>query len=151
MNVSAVEKSTGKTNKVTITNEKGRLSKDDIDRMVRESEQYKVEDEKIKERIETRNDLENYIYSIRHALQEEKVKEKLSSDDTSKLDSVVADTLQWLEQNTEASKEEVKRKKNSVEATCNPIMAKVYQGAGASMPGEPSQPEQQGPKVEEVD
>jgi len=81
MNVSALCKSTGKTEKITITNNKGRLSKDDIERLVKEAEKYKNEDEAIKKKVEAKNGLENYTYSIRNTLNDEKLKDKFTAED----------------------------------------------------------------------
>jgi len=79
--VSAVDKGTGKTNKITITNDKGRLSKDEIERMVNEAEKFKGEDEKIRRKIEAKNGFENYCYSMKNTLNDEKLKEKFTEDD----------------------------------------------------------------------
>jgi len=81
LNVSAVDKGTGKTNKITITNDKGRLSKEDIERMVNEAEKFKGEDEKIKKRIEAKNGLENYCFTMKNTLNDEKLKEKFTEED----------------------------------------------------------------------
>jgi len=105
MNVTAVDKATGKNNKIVITNEKGRLSKDEIERMVNEAEKYKGEDEKIKKKIEAKNALENYCFSVRNTLNEEKLKEKLSDDDRQVIEGISKEGLQWIEQNQEAEVE----------------------------------------------
>jgi len=81
LNVSAVDKGTGKTNKITITNDKGRLSKEDIERMVNEAEKFKGEDEIIKKRIEAKNGLENYCFTMKNTLNDEKLKEKFTEED----------------------------------------------------------------------
>lgn len=81
MNVSAADKGTGKINKITITNDKGRLSKEDIERMVNEAEKFKGEDEKIKKRIESKNALENYCFSMKNTLNDEKLKDKFTEED----------------------------------------------------------------------
>ena len=106
LNVSAVEKSTGKENKITITNDKGRLSKDDIERMVAEAEKYKSDDEANREKIEAKNSLENYCFNIRNSINDEKLKDKLSADDRSKIEKTVQDTLAWLDSHGSAEKEE---------------------------------------------
>jgi len=92
MNVSALEKSTGKTEKITITNNKGRLSKDDIERLVKEAEKFKAEDEIIKKKIEAKNGLENYTFSIRNTLNDEKLKDKFTDDDKKKIEEAVKTT-----------------------------------------------------------
>jgi len=81
LNVSAIDKGTGKSNKITITNDKGRLSKEDIERMVNEAEKFKGEDEKIKKRIEAKNGLENYCFTMKNTLNDEKLKEKFTEED----------------------------------------------------------------------
>jgi heat shock protein 1/8 len=97
MNVSATCKSTGKTQKITISNNKGRLSKDDIEKLVKEAETYKAEDEVIRKKIESKNTLENYTYSIRNTLKDEKLKDKFSGDERTKIESAVDETVKWLE------------------------------------------------------
>jgi len=92
MNVSALEKSTGRTEKITITNNKGRLSKDDIERLVKEAEKFKAEDEIIKKKIEAKNGLENYTFSIRNTLNDEKLKDKFTDDDKKKIEEAVKTT-----------------------------------------------------------
>lgn len=89
MNISAVCKSTGKVEKITITNNKGRLSKDDIERLVKEAEKYKSEDELIKKKIEAKNGLENYTYSIRNTLNDEKLKDKFTSEEKTAVEDAV--------------------------------------------------------------
>lgn len=89
MNISAVCKSTGKVEKITITNNKGRLSKDDIERLVKEAEKYKSEDELIKRKIEAKNGLENYTYSIRNTLNDEKLKDKFTSEEKTAVEDAV--------------------------------------------------------------
>jgi len=92
MNVSALCKTTGKTEKITITNNKGRLSKDEIERLVKEAEKYKNEDELIKKKVEAKNGLENYTYSIRNTLNDEKLKDKFSADEKKTIEDAVKTT-----------------------------------------------------------
>ncbi|KAF0729880.1 hypothetical protein Ae201684_012522 [Aphanomyces euteiches] len=156
LNVSAIEKSTGKENKITITNDKGRLSKDDIERMVQEAEKYKAEDETNKQRIEAKNGLENYAYNLRNTLNDEKV--KVDESDKKVLDDKISDVISWLDRNQSAEKEEFEAKQKELESVANPIMQKMYAGAGG-MPGgmptdgpaPPSAAGGAGPKIEEVD
>ena len=89
LNVSALCKTSGKSEKITITNNKGRLSKDEIDRLVKEAEQYKAEDEAMKKKIEAKNTLENYTYSVRNTMKEEKLKDKFTADDKAKLEPLI--------------------------------------------------------------
>merc|ERR1719269_534848 len=130
LNVSAQDKSTGKSNQITITNEKGRLSQADIDRMVSEAEKYAAEDEANKKKIEAKNGLENYCFSMRNTMQEEKLKDKFEGDDKDKIDKALTETLDWLERNQMAETDEFEAKQKELEAVVNPIMMKVYQAAG---------------------
>merc|ERR1739845_116063 len=138
LNVSAQDKSTGKSNQITITNEKGRLSQSEIDRMVQEAEKYASEDAKTKEKVEAKNGLENYCFTMRNTLEEEKLKDKFESGDKEKIEKAVQEALDWLDKNQLAEKEEFEAKQKEVEGVVNPIMMKVYQaagGAGDGMPG----------------
>jgi len=132
LNVSAVEKSTGKENKITITNDKGRLSADEIERMVAEAERFKAEDEINRQRIEAKNSLENYAYQIKTTLQDEKIAGKLDAGDKSAVESKVSQILSWMESNQTAEKEEFEEKQKELEAVVNPIFQKM---AGGGMPG----------------
>jgi L1 cell adhesion molecule like protein len=159
LNVSAQDKSTGKVNQITITNEKGRLSQADIDRMVSEAEKYAAEDEQNKKKIEAKNGLENYCFSMRNTMQEEKLKDKFEGDDKDKIDKALTETLDWLERNQMAETDEFEAKQKELEGVVNPIMMKVYQaaGGGGDMPdmggmgGAGAPPPAGGPTVEEVD
>ena len=136
LNVTAVEKSTGKNNKIVITNDKGRLSKDDIDRLVKEAEKFKDEDNKVKERIEAKNTLEQYCYQVRQTLGEEKLKDKFSEEEKKNIEAKVDEILKWVNDNPAASKEEYDAKVKEIEAVFNPIMQKIYQQMGGQ-PGGP--------------
>jgi L1 cell adhesion molecule like protein len=150
LNVSAQDKSSGKVNQITITNEKGRLSQEDIDRMVSEAEKYKAEDDAAKSKIDAKNGLENYCFQLRNSMGEDKIKEKLEESDKEALEKVITETLQWLDNNQCAEKEEYEAKQKEVEGVANPIMMKVYQDGG--MPeGSVPQGGAGGPTVEEVD
>merc|ERR1711880_36752 len=162
LNVSAQDKSTGKSNQITITNEKGRLSQSEIDRMVQEAEKYRDEDEANKSKIEAKNGLENYCFTMRNTLTEEKLKDKFESGDKEKIERAVQDALDWLDKNQLAEKDEFEAKQKELEGVVNPIMMKVYQaaGGGGDMPGgmpgggfggAPGAGGGGGPTVEEVD
>merc|ERR1711957_601783 len=129
-NVSAQDKSTGKSNQITITNEKGRLSQAEIDRMVSEAEKFRAEDETNRSKIEAKNGLENYCFTMRNTLQEEKLAEKFEAGDKEKIEQAVQDTLDWLDKNQLAEKDEFDAKQKELEGVVNPIMMKVYQAAG---------------------
>jgi heat shock protein 1/8 len=139
LNVSAVDKATNKQNKITITNDKGRLSKDEIEKMVQDAEKYKVEDEIIKARVEAKNALENYCYSMKNTLSEPNLKEKFSNEEKKTIEEACAAGLQWMEANAEAEAPEFEAKKKELEAQLSPIMMKAYQGAGG-MPGADGMP-----------
>jgi L1 cell adhesion molecule like protein len=149
LNVSAVEKSTGKSNKITITNDKARLSKDDIERMVEEAEKYAAEDKVRMERVEARNGLESYLYNVRNSLREDKVKETLGESDVSAAEAIIQEGLDWMSGNEDADTETFKSKQKEFEERIRPTMMKLY-GSGAP-PGDTTSSEAQGPKVEEVD
>jgi len=135
LNVSAEDKTTGKKNKITITNDKGRLSKDDIERMVQEAEKYKADDEKNREKIEAKNALENYAYSLRNSIKDENLSSKLDADDKQKLEKAIDDTVHWLDANQTAEKDEFDHKQKELEQIAMPIMTKLYQqGQGQGMP-----------------
>merc|ERR1712021_309398 len=106
LNVSALEKSTGKENKITITNDKGRLSQDEIERMVSEAEKFKAEDDANRNRIESKNGLENYCYSLKSSISSEEVAGKIPEDQKAHLDATIEDTIAWLDANPAAEKEE---------------------------------------------
>jgi heat shock protein 1/8 len=139
MNVTASDKSTGKSNKITITNDKGRLSQDDIERMVKEAERFKEEDERQRQKIDAKNALENYAYSLKNTLNDEKVKDKLDAADKSSLETAIEAAISWLENNQNAEKEEYESKQKELEGVAMPIMTKMYQGGGmpdmGGMPG----------------
>merc|ERR1712042_382553 len=96
LNVNAEDKSTGKANKITITNDKGRLSKEDIERMVNDAEKFKEEDDKQKERISAKNGLESYCFNMKQTIEDEKVKDKISDDDKKKINDKCDEAIKWL-------------------------------------------------------
>jgi heat shock 70kDa protein 1/2/6/8 len=168
MNVSALEKGTGKSNKIVITNDKGRLSKEDIERMLSEAEKYKAEDEAEAGRISAKNGLESYAYALRNTLSDSKVDEKLDAADKEALKTEIDKTVAWLDESQQATKEEYEEHQKELEAVANPIMMRFYGsegGAGAGgMPGMPGgapggfpgaggpgAAQDDGPTVEEVD
>merc|ERR1712130_423705 len=135
LQVSAEDKGTGKAEKITITAEKGRLSDEEIERMVKEAEDYAEEDKKIKERIDARNGLESYLYNLKNTLEDEEkgVADKISAGDKKELQDLIDETLDWLDDNPEAEKEDYDDKLKEVENVSNPIMRNVYsQGEGGA-------------------
>jgi len=126
LNVSAVEKAGGKTEKITITNDKGRLSKEEIEKMVQDSEKFKAEDEKQKERIDAKNQLESYCFNIKSTLDDDKLSEKISAQDKSSCLEKCNDTISWLDRNQTAETEEFKQKQKELENLFSPITQKLY-------------------------
>merc|ERR1712071_334175 len=118
-----------------ITNEKGRLSQSEIDRMVSEAETYRAEDEANKEKVEAKNGLENYCFTMRNTLNEEKLKDKFEAGDKENIEKAVQDALDWLDKNQLAEKDEFESKQKEIEGVVNPIMMKVYQAAGGGGEG----------------
>lgn len=157
LNVSAEDKTTGQKNKITITNDKGRLSKEEIEKMVQEAEKYKSEDEEHKKKVEAKNALENYSYNMRNTVKDEKIASKLSAADKKKVEDAIEETIQWLDSNQLAEADEFEDKMKELESICNPIIAKMYQGAGGEAGGDMDDEvpvgsgSSAGPKIEEVD
>merc|ERR1712224_1140758 len=140
--------------KITITNDKGRLSKEEIERMVQEAEKYKAEDDSHKDRIEAKNALENYAYSMRNTTKDDKVGASLGADDKKAIDDAVQNTINWLDQNQEADKADYDVKLKELENICNPLVAKTYQnGTSPSGTHDTGTPEgsHKASKIEEVD
>merc|ERR1712110_778333 len=122
LNVSAEDKSTSKKNSITITNDKGRLSKDDVERMVAEAEKYKSEDEAYKGKVEAKNALEGYVFNIRNTLQDENVGGKLDSADKEKITKIVEETIAWMDSTYDVQEKSVyEAKQKQVEAVVNPF------------------------------
>lgn len=135
LNVSAEDKTTGIKNKITITNDKGRLSKEEIERMVQEAEKYKAQDEEHKKKIDAKNSLENYAYNMRNTIRDTNLNSKLDSADKEKMEKSIDDAINWLENNQLAEVEEFEHQLKELEGVCNPIIAKMYQGGSAPPPG----------------
>jgi L1 cell adhesion molecule like protein len=164
LNVSAEDKTTGRRNQITITNDKGRLSKDEIEKMVQDSKKYEEADRVQRDRVEAKNGLENYAYSMKNTVNDEKVGGKLDAADKQKILDAVEENVKWLDRNQEATKEEYEGRQKDLEAICNPIITKMYQAGGGApdmggmggMPGMGGMGGHDtgasaGPKVEEVD
>ena len=164
LNVSAMDKSSGKSQKITITNDKGRLSKEDIEKMVSDAERFKADDDKQKDRIAAKNNLESYCFNMKSALDDaDKFKGKISDDECQQIRDKCDDGIRWLDSNQSAEKDEYEDKLKEIEAVCNPIIQKAYQagGGGGAPPGAGGMPGgpgaggmpggSSGPTVEEVD
>jgi heat shock protein 5 len=139
LQVSAADKGTGKSEKITITADKGRLSQEDIERMVREAEEFAEEDKKIQGRIGAKHGLESYCYNLKNTLDDEEkgIASKIAEGEKSELISLIDETLDWLEENPEAEADEFAAKQKEVERLSNPIMKKAYgSGSGQSVEDE---------------
>jgi len=133
VNVGAEDKGTGKSEKITITADKGRLSEEEIERMVREAEEFSEQDKEAKEKIDARNSLEGYAYNLRNQINdEEKLGGKLDEDDKNTIEEAVKETIEWLDEHKDAEKDEYAEKQKELEGKTNPIVTKVYQQAGGS-------------------
>jgi heat shock protein 1/8 len=134
LNVSAEDKSTGNKNKITITNDTGRLTKEQIERMVADADKFREEDKKQQDRISAKNKLEQYTYGIKSTINDGQAKDKISSDDRAALEKAIDEASKWIEHNENASTEEFEHKQKEVEAIAQPIVMKLYQ-AGGGAPG----------------
>merc|ERR1719373_1463710 len=130
LQVSAEDKGTGKAEKITITAEKGRLSEEEIERMVREAEEFAEEDKKVKERIDARNGLESYLYNLKNTMEDDEkgLADQLSAEDKKELTDTIDETLDWMDENPEADIEDYDEKLKEVEQIANPIMRNLYAG-----------------------
>lgn len=140
LKVSAADKASGKSESITITNDKGRLSQEEIDRMVREAEEFAEEDRMIRERTEAKNQLENYIYTLKSQLGDSTgALSKISNDDRDAIEDAIREKLDWLDENPQAAKEDYDEKREELESVVNPITSKLYgdSGAGSYDDGEP--------------
>ncbi|EFJ11785.1 hypothetical protein SELMODRAFT_125427 [Selaginella moellendorffii] len=163
LNVSAEDKTTGKKNKIVITNDKGRLSKEEISKLVQEAEKFKAEDDEARKKIDARNALENYAYNMRNTIRDDNVAGKLDPADKKKIEEAINKTIEWLDANQLAEVEELEDKQKELEGICNPVIARMYQGGGgaaaggaapgggAGFGGGSGGSDGPGPKIEEVD
>jgi L1 cell adhesion molecule like protein len=164
LNVSAKEMKSGGTNKITITNDTGRLSAEQIAKMVADAAKWEAVDKAHRAKVDAKNSVEGYIYNMRNTIADEKWKDKFDAGDKAKIEKAIADTQKWLDTNEAAEKEEFEAKQKEVEAICMPIMTKMY-GAHGGAPGGGGMPDMGGmggggggggagaggPKVDEVD
>lgn len=145
LNVSAVEKSVGKSQKITIKNENGRLNKDDIEKMINEAEKYAEDDNRLKEKVDAKNSLENYLYGIKNSLTDE-FKKKLSAEQLDTLSNSVKETEEWINAHPDETKESYEDKRKQFESVCSPILTASYNQQSTE-----TNETSNGPKVEEVD
>merc|ERR1712126_741797 len=163
LNVSATDKSTGKENKITITNDKERLSKEDIENMVNDAEKYKAEDDKQREKVQAKNSLESYCFNMKSTMDEEKVKTAISDSEKKTITDKCDECIKWLDNNQTAEKDEYEDKQKELEQIFNPIIQKLYAGGAGAAPGSaggmpggapggpPPSSGGAGPAIEEVD
>ncbi|CAL1298241.1 unnamed protein product [Larinioides sclopetarius] len=156
LNVSALDKSSGKSQSITITNDKGRLSKEEIERMLNEAKHYEKEDQEQREKVAARNSLESYVYSVKQAA-DSASEDKLSSSDKAKVKESCENIIRWLDNNTLAEKDEIEHKLKEAQSELSPFMTKMHQAAGGfNQAGNGFSANQQtagsgGPTIEEVD
>jgi heat shock 70kDa protein 1/2/6/8 len=150
LNVTAAEKSTGKSNKITITNDKGRLSKEQIEKMVMEAAEHEAEDKMRMEKVEAKNELESYLYNARNSFQDEKVKEKLGEDAEAGV-AKAQEFINWLDNNADEDTQTYKSKMKEAEEALRPTLMKLYAAKDESGAVPPPEAPMPGPKVEEVD
>lgn len=135
LKVTAEDKGTGSKNQIVIQNDNNRLSPEDIDRMINDAEKYAAEDEALKGKVEARNELESYSYSLKNQINDkEKLGAKLSDEDKETIETALDEKIKWLESNPDADTEEYKAQKKELDEIVQPIMSKLYQGAGGGAP-----------------
>ncbi|CAL2032642.1 CBN-HSP-4 protein [Caenorhabditis brenneri] len=131
LHVSAEDKGTGNKNKITITNDHNRLSPEDIERMINDADKFAADDQILKEKVESRNELESYAYQMKSQIGDnEKLGGKLSDEDKVSIESAVERTIEWLGNNQDASTEENKEQKKELESVVQPIVSKLYADGG---------------------
>lgn len=162
LNVSATEKSTGKEQKITIKNDKGRMSAEEVERLINEAEKYKAEDDANRARVEAKNALENYIFQVKTFVNDEKIADKISSEDKTTITDACAETSQWLDANVSQEKEAFEDRQKQLENIAMPIMQKMSEASGGEASGGGDVPgsgaettsnanKDEGPSIEEID
>lgn len=136
LTVSAHEKGTGKSETISITNDKGRLTKEEIERMVADAEKFADQDKALKEKIDAKHQLENYIYQMRNTVEDkEKLADKISADDKSAIQDALSEASDWLSSNDDAEKDDFEEHLKELQRICDPVVAKVYQSQGGQGSG----------------
>jgi heat shock protein 5 len=136
LTVSANDKGTGKKETITITNDKGRLSKEEIDQMIKDSEKYAEEDKAIKAKIDAKNQFENYIYQMKNSIEDkDKLADKIGDEEKSTIKDALTDAQDWLNANSDAEKDDFEEKLKELQSTCDPIIKKVYEAHGGQGQG----------------
>ena len=135
LKVSAEDKGTGNKEKIVINNDQNRLSPEDIERMINDAEKFADDDKKVKEKVEARNELESYAYSLKNQINDkDKLGAKLTPENKETIEKAVTTHIEWLEKNQDASVEEFKAHKKELEDAVQPIISKLYEGAGGTPP-----------------
>ena len=140
LNISACEKSTGKADKITIKNERGRLSEEDIDKAIKEAEKFKEEDEKAAKKIEAKNGLESLVFNAKNSLNDEKLKDKITESDREELENKIKEVQEWMDSNLDASTEDFESKTKDFESVSHRVFQSAYGSEGTGMPGMPGMP-----------
>lgn len=136
LSVSAVEKGTGKSESITVTNDKGRLSKEEIENMIRDAEKFADSDKALKEKIDSKNSLENYVYTMRNTIEDkEKLADKIEDEDKEKIKEALQEAQDWIKEHEDAEKEEIDAQMKELQSICDPIIAKVYKQHGQQQEG----------------
>jgi heat shock 70kDa protein 1/2/6/8 len=151
MNISAEEKTTKKTNNITITNDKGRLSKEQIEEMIRKADEFKEEDNRLKEKIEAKNGLENYLYNLKNSMVKRDDSPAILEEVKAELDPIIEEGIKWLENNDKAETDVYKEKQKELEAKVNPLMQKLYSQGGGMPSGMSGMPTGNDDDEEEAD
>jgi len=156
LSVNAKDKKGSASGKITIESQKGRLSEDEINKIVADAEKYKEEDERMKKKVTAKNDLENMAYQIRNSLDDPKLSGAISEDDKKKIKEKIDETVKWVDENPAAEVDEFEEKKKELEEVWKPIMMQAYQASGAAPGAGPDGPTAgpgagDGPKIDEVD
>nr|ANN45953.1 byssal HSP-like protein 1 [Mytilus coruscus] len=151
LKVSAEDKGTGNKNNIVIQNDNNRLSPDDIERMINDAEKFADEDKQVKEKVEAKNDIESFTYNLKNQIgDKEKLGAKLSDDDKKTIETAVDEKIKWLDSNPDATTEELKEQKKALEEIVNPIISKIYQGAGGAPPPGGEGGEEEGSEKDEL-
>ena len=136
LSVSAVEKGTGKSESITVTNDKGRLSKEEIENMIRDAEKFADSDKALKEKIDSKNSLENYVYTMRNTIEDkEKLADKIEDEDKEKIKEALQEAQDWIKEHEDAEKEEIDAQMKELQSICDPIIAKGYKQHGQQQEG----------------
>lgn len=143
LQVRAEDKAAKKSQSITITNDKGRLSQEEIDRMVKEAEEFAEEDRRVRERIDAQNKLETYIHDMKSTINDkDKLADKIDSDDKEKIETALKESLEWLDDNQNADTDEYGEKLREVESVCNPVIKKAYEKSGGASPSSDAEDEE---------